>query len=116
MTGTHILCLHKELDGWTTVWREFLPTVRCTIAAFRTEKLCVCGKRQIKGTEGKENPSKIEKHVTQQRNSGGFIHRKGEGATKGERELQRISEDMRIRLKGIQKTQLNDTPLNLILE
>lgn len=88
MGGTHILCLHSGLKGRVTVWREFLATVRCSIEALRTQNLCV-GKewgRDKKGTEGKENPSEIERHVTQQRKRVRFIHIKGVGHQVGEKE------------------------------
>lgn len=56
--------------------------------------MCVGGERTQgkKGTEGKENPSEIERHVTQQRKSGRFIHREGEGHKGGEREQERRRE------------------------
>lgn len=88
MCGAHILCLPSEWDGWLTVWKGFLATLRCTIAAFRTQNLCVWEERgrEKKWTEGKENPSEIERHVIQQRKSGRFIHREGNGHKGGERE------------------------------
>lgn len=42
--------------------------------------------RDKKGTEAKENPSKIERHVTQQRKPVRFIHIKGVGHKVGEKE------------------------------
>lgn len=63
----------------------------------------------------KENPSKIERHVTQQRESSRFIGTKGEEA-KGEREGERVrareKRECMNKAKGETKMHLRDTPLN----
>lgn len=75
--------------------------------------MCGRGEKQKRktGTEGKENPSEIERHVTQRRKSGRFMYRERDRSTKGERESKGEEGSVRIRLEGRQKMQLSDTPL-----
>lgn len=67
---------------------EYLATVRCTMEAFRTQNLCVWEGRgcREKNTEGKENPSEIERHVTQQRKSRQVYTEGGRRGAQKERE------------------------------
>lgn len=70
------------------------------------------------GTEGKENPSEIERHVTQTEKVRQVYEQRERGGHKGrERESKREEGIVRIRLEGRQnKMQLSDTSLNLILD
>lgn len=80
---THVPCLHGEKDGWVTVSREFSGYSKMCNCSFQDTKSACVGvertqeekKEKKKGTEGKENPSEIERHFTRQRKSNRFIHR-----------------------------------------
>ncbi len=91
-----ILCLHVKWDVWVTRRREFLATVRCTIAVLG-DNICVRGRRDEAGekvTEGKKNPSEIERQVTQQSQTGLYTEsKKRVTKRRGEQERRREFEN-----------------------
>lgn len=99
---THILCLHSGPKGWVTVWREFLATVRCSIEALRTQNLCVggVGKRQKRDRRQRKSIRDRKACHSTEKASQVYTH-KGSGAQSGrEREVDKVSESVRIRLEG----------------